>query len=288
MSPNQHLFDRLGQHSFEKWVGYLDRTLPFDGLVFAEPLGGEGRATESGGVCGFADQDDGVRLVCRLIRHSAPHDPRFLHQPDGDDVDQTVIVVTGVEEGIAAKVGHAEGVAVLSDAVDDPPSDVFDPGGVRAVGVAEPERVHHTDHVGTHAVHVADNPPDAGRRALDGQNLRGVIVAFVRDDHAPALAVDLGESDDAGVLPRAQDNVRRLGGKVLAQHRPRAFVRAVFAPHGIEYVELDGRRRAPEQVTHALEFVSGQTHVVRLEQPLEGGPVGWVTGDEVFGPYLFH
>ena len=87
---------------------------------------------------------------------------------------------------------------------------------------------------------------------------------------------------------RVEDITSEFLTEVLAQQRPRTFVRTVFAPHGVEYVELDGRRRAPEQVTDALEFVGGQTHVVRLEQPLEGGPVGGVTGNEVFGPYLFH
>ena len=56
---------------------------------------------------------------------------------------------------------------------------------------------------GDHAIHVAHDAADAGGRALIGQHLRGVIVALVGNDDAVALALMLGEEDDAGVSSAA-------------------------------------------------------------------------------------
>ncbi len=139
-------------------------------------------------------------------------------RPSGDHVDQAVVVEAGMEVDVAAEVGHAQGVAVLPDAVDDLAGDLHACSPFGPFGSAEPQRIEHADDVGAHAVDVADDAADAGRRALDGQDLRRVVVALVRDHDAPALAVDLAEVHDAGVLARAQDHVgAAVGGQVLLQ-----------------------------------------------------------------------
>ena len=93
--------------------------------------------------------------------------------PDAQRVDQRVALVAGVEDDLAADVGQAEAVAVAADAGDHAGQH---PGGVRVVGGAEPQRVHHRDRPGAHRQDVADDPADAGGRALVGLHEGRVVV----------------------------------------------------------------------------------------------------------------
>ena len=75
---------------------------------------------------------------------------------------------------------------------------------VAAVLVLEPpetQRVGDADHLGAHAQHVAHDPADAGRRAFERHDLRGMVVRLVRDDDAVRLAVPLAEPQRCPRLP---------------------------------------------------------------------------------------
>ena len=107
----------------------------------------------------------------------------------------------------------------------------------------------HPDDVGAHAVHVAHDAADAGRRPLDGEHLRRMVVALVADDEAPRVAVlGRGEADDPRILPRAEHDVRRLRREELLEHAAAALVAAVLAPHRVEDRELHDGRIAPEKL----------------------------------------
>ena len=107
--------------------------------------------------------------------------------PERDDVDEHVVVEAFVEVDVAGEIRNADRVAVRRDAVDDALRDVAGECGPRA----RPKRSGSAtrDHLGAHAEHVAHDPADAGRRALERHDLRRMVVRFVRDDDAVALAV---------------------------------------------------------------------------------------------------
>src|SRR2546422_63741 len=67
------------------------------------------------------------------------------------------------------------------------------------------------------------DPADSGRRALEGLDRGGVVVALDLERDRLALA----EVDDAGVLPRPLEDVRGRGGEAAEEPR-RVLVRAVL------------------------------------------------------------
>ena len=151
------------------------------------------------------------------------------HQAQGDDVDQAVVVEGGVEVDVAGQVRHAQGVAVLPDSVDHALGHPAHLAGVRAVRVAEAQRVGGGDDRRAHAVHVADDATDARRRAFVGQDLGGVVVALMGHDDAPVVI----DGNDPGVLHRPHDHVGAVGGQELLECGAAALVGAVLRPHGI-------------------------------------------------------
>ena len=115
---------------------------------------------------------------------------------DAERVDQRVALVARVEDDLAADVGQAEAVAVAADAGDDAGQH---PGGVRVVGGAEAQRVHHRDRAGAHGEDVADDAADAGGRALVGLDEARVVVRLDLEGDRELVA----DVDDAGVLADA-------------------------------------------------------------------------------------
>ena len=168
----------------------------------------------------------------------------------GKGVDQEVAVVAGVEIDLAADRRHAEGIAVAADAGDDAGHQMPGLGMVRR---AEAQRVHRRDRPRAHGEDVAQDAADAGRRALVGLDVGGVVVALHLEDHAVAVA----DVDDAGILARTLDDPRP-GGRQRAQPFLRGFVRAVLVPHRREDAELGEARLAADQVEDALVFVGLQ------------------------------
>ena len=123
----------------------------------------------------------------------------------------------------------------------------------RMVRIAEAERVQRRDRPRAHGEDVAQDAADAGRRALIGLDVGGVVVALHLEDGDEPVA----DIDDAGVLARPLDD-HRAGGRQRAQPFLRALVGAVLVPHGGEDAELGQRRLAADQVEDALVFVGLQ------------------------------
>lgn len=80
--------------------------------------------------------------------------------------------------------------------------------GTNFVDRSEAQRVGHADDLRTHAEDVADDAADTGRRALEGNHLRGMIVRFVRGYDGKTLAVVNAEMQDACVFAGAQNHAR--------------------------------------------------------------------------------
>ena len=135
-----------------------------------------------------------------------------------------------MEVGLAADRRDAHAVAVAADAGDHA-GDEMPCLGMR--GIAEAQRVQVGDRPRAHGEDVAQDAAHAGRRALVGLDVGGVVVALHLEDGSLAVA----DVDDAGILARALDHPRRLGRQLLQPHL-RGFVGAVLAPHGREDAEF--------------------------------------------------
>ena len=115
-----------------------------------------------------------------------------------------------MEVGLAADGRHADAVAVAADAGDHAG---HQPPGLGVVGLAEAQRVQQRDRPRAHGEDVAHDAADAGRRALVGLDVGGVVVALHLEDAGLAVA----DIDHAGVLARAADDLR-AGGRELFSH----------------------------------------------------------------------
>ena len=154
-----------------------------------------------------------------------------LEQPDRHHVDQRVALVRRVEHELAAHRRHADAVAVPADAAHDAVDEVARP---RIGRVAEPQGVEDRDRPGAHREHVAQDPADAGRRALVRLDRGRVVVGLdLERDREP-----VADRDHARLLPHPGDDVAAGRGQRREQ-RPRALVRAVLAPHDAEHGELE-------------------------------------------------
>ena len=190
-------------------------------------------------------------------------------------VDQNVAVVAGVELRRAAYRRHAEGVAVAADPGHHARHQVFRAGMRR---IAEAQQVQARDRPRTHGEHVAQDAADAGRRALVGLDVGGVVVALHLEDAGLAVT----DVDHAGVFARPLDHPGR-GGRQRAQMQARGLVGAVLVPHRREDAELGEAGLAPDQLENAAVLV-GLEPMRGHEFGGDGGFDGrhealWVLGD---------
>ena len=181
---------------------------------------------------------------------------------DGERVDQRVVGVVRIEDGLAADVGDADAVAVQADAahdaVDEVPLPLVDRNG-RAVEcgpaarVTEAQCVHDRDRARAHRQDVAQDPADPGRRALDGlDGARMVVRLDLEGDGEPVTDID-----DPGVLARSDEHLRAGRGQP-AQVHARGLVGAVLGPHHGVHAELGHAGHASERLDDATEFLVGQ------------------------------
>jgi hypothetical protein len=77
-------------------------------------------------------------------------------------------------------------------------------------GSAEGQRVHRRDGPRAHGEDVAQDAAHAGRRALIGLDVGGVVVAFHLEDHRLPVA----DIHHARILAGAADHLRAGGGSV--------------------------------------------------------------------------
>ena len=112
-----------------------------------------------------------------------------------------------MEIHLAADRRHAEGIAVAADAGDDARHQM---ARARMLRIAEAERVQRRDRPRAHGEDVAQDAADAGRRALVGLDVGGVVVALHLEDGDEPVA----DIDDAGILARPLDDDRPVVGSV--------------------------------------------------------------------------
>ena len=118
------------------------------------------------------------------------------------------------------------------------------------VGRAEAQRVQIGDRPRAHGEHVAHDAADAGRRALIGLDIGGVVVALHLEDRRLAVA----DVDDAGILARAADHLRARRSAVSSARRG-GFVGTVLRPHHREHAELRQCGLASKLLQKALIFL---------------------------------
>ena len=131
------------------------------------------------------------------------HQPLGGQQPDAHRVDEAVVAVRLVEDRLATDRRHADAVAVVADPADGPRE--------VPVGLAEAQAVEKRNRSRAHRHDVAQDPADAGRRALERLDGGRVVVALdLERDREP-----VAEIEDAGVLARPLENARpgRLGSR---------------------------------------------------------------------------
>ena len=200
------------------------RALLLDAMV--ELRGGHGGAADAVAAGLGAEIDD--RQADALGLRS--EDRVLLGDAEREGVDQAVAVIAAVEIHLAADRRHAEGIAVAADAGDDAGDEM---PCARMLRRAEAERIQGRDRPRAHGEDVAQDAADAGRRALVGLDIGGVVVALHLEDGDEPLA----DVDDAGVLARSLDH-HLAAGRQRAQPFLRRFVGAMLVPHGGEDAEL--------------------------------------------------
>ena len=122
------------------------------------------------------------------------------------------------------------------------------------VGLAEPEPVEERDRPRSHRDHVAQDPADPRRGALERLDGGRVVVRLDLERDRGAVA----EVEHAGVLAGAlQDALARRGEPL--QERGGVLVAAVLRPEEGEDRELEMVRVSPEQLLDTARFPVGET-----------------------------
>ena len=122
------------------------------------------------------------------------------------------------------------------------------------VGRAEAEPVEQRDRPRAHRDDVAEDPADAGRRALERLDRGRVVVGL--DLERDRLAV--AEVEHARVLARPLQHALARRRQPLQEQR-RVLVAAVLRPEEREDGELEVVRVAPEQLADSVQLPVGET-----------------------------
>ncbi len=190
---------------------------------------------------------------------------------DAQRIHQRVARVRRIEYRLAANVGQAQRVSVSADTADHA---VEDASRVRRVRRTEPELVHHGHRSGTHRHDVADDPADAGGRALVRLDVRRVVVRLDLERDGPAVA----DVDHAGVLADAREHrgAHGLGGGLaeVAQVHLGGLVGAVLAPHHRVHGQLGVGGTAAEDLADPLVLVVLQPKLAKGLRLIGGGGGG--------------
>src|SRR5262249_39516096 len=160
--------------------------------------------------------------------------------PQAEHVHERVAGVARLEGNLAADGSHSDAVPVAGDAGHDA---LHVLAHVRAVERSEPQRVHQSNGARAHGEDVADDPADAGRRALVWLDERWMVVRLDFEDSSKAVA----NIDGAGVLAWSLEHTRP-GGWKRSQVHPRTLVAAVFGPHHRENAQFGQGRFAVQEL----------------------------------------
>jgi hypothetical protein len=223
--------------------------------AFLEGLRGQDRGTADAVATGTGAEQD--HLVAGAGR-GGEVDVLMAQNAHGQSVDQRVRLVGGVEDGLAADVRQTERVAIAADPGDHA---VDHACGVRMVDRAEAQLVHDGDRASSHGDDVADDPAHAGRGALVGLDVTGVVVRLDLEGHGPAIA----HVHDAGILADAHEHALLHGiGGVLAEGGQvllRGLVGAVLGPHDRVHRELRVGGTAPQDLRDARVLLGLQAQL---------------------------
>ena len=186
------------------------------------------------------EQDDEIAGA----RGARAHELVRAQETDAERVDERILPVRGVEDGLAGDVRDAHAVAVAADAAHDPAEQL-----ARALLVErpEPQRVAERDRARAHREDVAQDPADARGRTLVRLDGRGVVVALDLEGDGEAVA----DVDHAGVLTRALQHARAVRGQA-AQLETGMLVAAMLRPQQREDGELEVVRLPIESVPDLL------------------------------------
>ena len=168
----------------------------------------------------------------------------------GHRVHQAILLVGPLEVDLAADGRDPDRVPVVADPGDDVLEEV---AGALGAQLAEAQRVEHADRPRPEGEHVAKDPADARRCALEGLDRARVVVRL--DLEGDRVAVP--DVDRAGVLPGSHHDPRALGGEP-SQELLRVLVGAVLRPEQREHRELDLVRFAAHQLDDPLVLGVGQ------------------------------
>ena len=188
-----------------------------------------------------AVQEEDVAGAARLgLEHALGGEEADAHR-----VDQAVVRVGVVEDGLAPDRRDADAVPVVAD-----PGDRALEHPAR---LAEAEPVEQRHRPRAHRDDVAQDPADSGCRALERLDRGRVIVAL--DLEGDRLAV--AEVDDPRVLAGPLEDARGVGREAPEQER-RMLVAAVLRPEQREDGELEVVRLALHQLADTVELPVGQ------------------------------
>ena len=198
---------RAHQHVLQERIGNLHRALVRLGVGGVERHRRERGAAETARIGRFSDQHDRPSPAAPFGAQRVD-DLGLFDDPERDDVDRAIVVETLVEIDVAGDIRNADRVAVRADSVDHALRDV---ALMRVGSSTRPKRSGSAtrDHFGAHAEHVAHDAADTGRRALERDDLRRMVVRFVRDDDAVAFAV-VHRRD--GAMPASSPGPRTTSG----------------------------------------------------------------------------
>ena len=174
--------------------------------VLAQLLAGEGGPVDAVAPGARAHRHQRVAVSVSL----APDELFALHDAQAHHVDDRIALVAAVEVGLAAEVGDAHAVAVVAGPAHDAVEEVAHAARVQ---VPEVQRVEHRDRAGAHGEDVAQDPSDAGGRALVGFDGGRVVVRLDLERERVSVA----DVDHPRVLARALDDPGGLGGQEAKQ-----------------------------------------------------------------------
>ena len=177
-------------------------------------------------------------------------------EADAHRVDQAVLLVGRLEVDLAADRRHPDRVAVVADPGDDVVEQV---ARALRVELAEAQRVEDRDRPGAEREHVAEDPADPGRGALERLDRARVVVRLDLEGDRPAVA----DRDRPGVLARPHQHPLALG-RQPAQQLARVLVGAVLGPQQAEHRQLDVVRLAAELLDDQLELGVGEPELAVL------------------------
>ena len=131
-----------------------------------------------------------------------------------------------------------------------------------AVDIPKSQTVETADDAGTHAEDVADDATDSGGGSFVGDDLAGVIVAFVSDDDAPALPVLLFRNFyNSGIFTRSHHDILTFGWQLL-QMISRGAVGTVLATLDAQNSQLGESEGSPDLSLEVLSFTEGEGDLV--------------------------